>query len=139
MIDNTPYNPSEDLISREALKEELNSRPFPQDYSTTLLLGVFNELIDNAQAVQPKYSLLPLECTDMEDAFNRGYRAGKIEGILKANTNPKGEWLHHVEYTNNRPFYITECPFCKLRVHEETNFCPNCGADMRKEVKNENS
>lgn len=37
-----------DLISREAFKKDLNSRLFPQDYSTTLLLGMFNELIDNA-------------------------------------------------------------------------------------------
>ena len=50
----TPYNPSGDLISREALKTELNSRPFPQDYSTTLLLGAFNELIDNSQAVEER-------------------------------------------------------------------------------------
>ena len=45
-------NPAGDLISRAVLKNELNSRPFPQDYATTLLLGVFNELIDAAPAVE---------------------------------------------------------------------------------------
>lgn len=40
-----------DLISREALKKELNSRVFQDDYATTLLLSLFNNLIDNAPTV----------------------------------------------------------------------------------------
>lgn len=53
IADSKLYDDSGDCISREALKEELNSRPFSQDYSTTLLLGTFNELIDNAPPVEP--------------------------------------------------------------------------------------
>ena len=43
----------------------------------------------------------------------------------------KGEWHHYTRTLNFNTFYITECPYCGLRVKEETNFCPNCGADMR--------
>ena len=44
---------------------------------------------------------------------------------------PKGEWHHYTQTLNFNTFYITECPYCGLRVKEETNFCPNCGADMK--------
>ena len=48
-----PYvEPTGDLISREALKETLRRYPQTDDLRTTELLGFFERLIDNAQAVE---------------------------------------------------------------------------------------
>lgn len=47
---------------------------------------------------------------------------------------PQGEWLHP---------YVTdiacECSICHLQmpITDYFNFCPNCGADMRKEAEND--
>ena len=93
---------SDDLISREALKKELNSRPFPQDYSTTLLLGTFNELIDNAPAVEarPQGEWIPMS-TDC-----RGYSESFKCSICGAYIYPR-----------------------YLEKELDYNFCPYCGAD----------
>lgn len=64
----------DDLISREALKKELNSRPFPQDYSTTLLLGVFNELIVNAQVVFERPQGVWIETSDFDEFYGKVYK-----------------------------------------------------------------
>lgn len=113
-----PYDDSGDLISREALKTELNSRPFPQDYSTTLLLGVFNELIDNAPTV-PTFTL-----EDMQNNWDDGaaHEAAKHD-------REKGEWIivKDEKYGDN-----VKCPFCgKELAGTDLNFCCKCGADMR--------
>lgn len=47
----------------------------------------------------------------------------------------KGEWIKHIN--NLFPEESTEeCPFCHeeqlLRLGNDDNFCPNCGADLRK-------
>ena len=44
-----------------------------------------------------------------------------------------GEWVHDGGKWKNR-YYCSKC-FYKL-FDEPTNFCPNCGADMRKETEN---
>lgn len=42
-----------------------------------------------------------------------------------------GKWEHFVwgkwEYA--------KCPFCGVTCNTPTNYCPQCGTDMRKEVK----
>lgn len=81
----TPYNPTGDSINREALKKELNSRPFPQDYSTTLLLGVFNELIDNAPTVE-----IPVA---RWDCYCEGQKVGYEKALSE---RPKGEWYDFI-------------------------------------------
>ena len=48
-------------------------------------------------------------------------------------SRPKGKWHH---YTDDKRDYA-ECSECgygdegEVYLGEETNFCPNCGADMR--------
>lgn len=39
-------------------------------------------------------------------------------------------WVHTQEILNDRTFYITKCSKCLTRVHEETEYCPYCGAHM---------
>lgn len=62
--------PKGDLISREALKKELNSRVFQDDYATTLLLSSFNNMIDNAPTISDRYA--------------EGYAQGYIDGSTGA-------------------------------------------------------
>ena len=46
-------------------------------------------------------------------------------------TERTGEWIEHDPKTKGLA-KIYECPFCGDEVvGEKTNFCPNCGADMR--------
>ena len=128
-----------DLISRSELKKAIETcdkfaclpnttlMPFyrlnepEKNYEPYVHLRDIKNVIDNAQTVEEK-------------SYAMGYQDGLedgLDGII-----PKGEWHHYQRTLNFNTFYITECPFCKLRVKEETNFCPNCGADMRG-VKND--
>ena len=63
----------------------------------------------------------------LRNMFERGYKQGYKEALKK---RPKGEWIH-----GDNPFkdiwFCSECKPFKKGVTEKTNFCPNCGADMR--------
>lgn len=46
----------------------------------------------------------------------------------------KGEWVFkHNPITDPKGYFIRiVCPKCNLHTGQVSNFCPNCGADMRK-------
>lgn len=52
---------------------------------------------------------------------------------------PHGEWLSHYDYCKKHELIPSGliafwwCNQCEQGVEIKTNFCPNCGADMRKE------
>lgn len=122
----TPYNPSGDCISREALKKAIKDSGYSHYFE------IF-DIIDNAQAIE--HSLLPLS-GEADNAYMRGYEVGKAEGILKANARPKGEWARHDEWRGGEyigGFYHVNCP-CEDGYYSKwrTNFCPNCGLPMMK-------
>ncbi len=117
-----------DLISREALKEKLKERY----YNGGLDIVTAIELIDNAPTV--KFSLLPAD-ESKDEAYMRGYNHGFTEGILKARTRRKGEWLYNDKLNM---FYCKDCgllePLTKEEIEEGCklpNFCQQGGADMR--------
>ena len=69
-----------------------------------------------------------------KDRFGRGIKVGISNAILRLENattltldalRPKGRWLHH----ENGVAYCSECEMDA--VEDGTNFCPNCGADMR--------
>lgn len=126
-----PYNPSGDLISREALKEQ-------KVYSREIHKYVVPVCdIDKAEAVEQ----------DWRFYYNHGYK--QAERDLK---RPKGEWKLVVR--DNKDIDVI-CPFCNrtrfpayshgytieeleeylIRQHLP-KFCEHCGADMRKESNN---
>ena len=115
-----------DLISREALKKEVERNMDMQD----LYLPVhFFDIIDNAPTV--KFSLLPAD-ESKDEAYMRGYDHGKIEGIIKANARPQGEWYYSIDKgweCNQCHEIVKDMPTCMRKALY--NFCPNCGADMR--------
>ena len=63
---------------------------------------------------------------------------GEIEGdyeiIGKYEERPQGEWQPDMD-----SFYCDQCGVTALEINRKwykSNFCPNCGADMRKGGKN---
>ena len=123
-----------DLINRDALKKELNSRVFQGDYTTTLLLSSFNDLIDNAPTVEA------FTKEDMAGAYNEGYMCGNKEAE-KART--QGEWIFVFDdKVNNR--FIYKCSECGRQVSVYSSealipvypFC-HCGAKMKGGAENE--
>ena len=67
------------------------------------------------------------------DGYQDGHRDGYDKGYddAQANTNrPQGEWIMDKEHTKN-PLLWYRCNLCGV-YHSPTNFCPDCGASMRK-------
>ena len=48
-----------------------------------------------------------------------------------------GRWIHHDSNDKHVPPY-DECDQCGWKVRIGLNFCPNCGADMRKDGDHHN-
>ena len=109
---------NDDIISRSALKKEIeNLIGYSLSYEAIL------NAIDNAPTV-------PLP------DFKDGYKQAIIDG--KTNfSRPQGEWIANM--TTGDIF----CSCCKesrrdTRINH-INFCPSCGADMRKGVRENDS
>ena len=116
-----------DLISRSALKEEIekrieqdNTEDFDKGYNIALQ-GVI-ELIDNVPTVE-----IP---NDVLKSYHLGYAQAKVD--LE---RPQGAWIDIEKQGrtgDGRTFSypITVCSICKENTGELYNFCPNCGAKM---------
>lgn len=58
------------------------------------------------------------------------FKSGKA-----SNERPKGEWIMNKTSARGRNY---TCTHCNKVSRNKFAFCPNCGADMRKENDNEN-
>ena len=102
-----------DLISREALKKQLNHLEMVTNNSSLIeqaeykMLMTCISLIDNAPTVE-------IPCNQI--IWEQGYECGK-------NERPQGEW---VEFEGGY-----RCSNCDDIEVYTPNFCPNCGADMK--------
>ena len=128
----TPYEerPQGELISREALKEEVeNLIGYSLSYEAIL------NAIDNAPTVEPK-KVLVANVTFDKDQLEQLVRDRVIEPIkngelvLQTDERPRGEWLEPFE-SNGKTYH--KCTHCHISSELILfgNFCPNCGADMR--------
>ena len=66
--------------------------------------------------------------TGLEQAIN-----GEVRKIDMATSVRKhGEWVHDIAYYDEDgcPCIVSRCSECG-EAYPESNFCPNCGADMR--------
>lgn len=114
-----PYNPTGDAISREALKKYAIPCQIHNGASTDLCVPLYQ--IDNASPV-------PLP----------DFKAGYKQAILDGKTNfsrPQGEWLIVGRVMKNGKPLAVRCSECNKspKYAVESDFCPNCGADMRGE------
>lgn len=124
-----------DLISREALKEEFRNNCFHNCYYCKLVKwdkkGVCHicGLIDKAPPITDHSREL------VQKSIEIGYRVGCFEGKIE-NKRPHGKWIKIFEnpFTNG---YV--CPFCghKIQVTEQflpiVTECEVCGAEMNGE------
>lgn len=97
----------------------------------------------------PRY----IDADELINEFDRTFLGNNPRGVIRATIektptadvreNVRGEWIFHE--TQNDRYDDMICPFCKksytvdaYRIDdigftaEDFNFCPNCGADMRK-------
>ena len=53
--------------------------------------------------------------------------------------NVRGEWLHDEVTMNGNTVYTpnAKCSICDCYVFQESDFCPNCGAEMQNGEDNE--
>lgn len=116
-----------DLISRKYLK---NLTCGIIDEEGNIHQVVLLADIDNAPAV--KFSLLPAD-ESKEESYMRGYEHGKAEGLLKAPTRQKGEWIPQ----GGGFSWVFKCSCCGwvdgYPLNERHKYCPNCGAEMKGE------
>lgn len=135
-----------DLISRSALKEEFAKHEDRKGY----LIGDWEEIIDNAPPVEVPEDevncVLTMfgKCSYNETGCSDCEIKDKIRKAL--NARPQGEWITDID---NVPLCKNCGEIALQRVYVRTpqlleevsmvksNFCPNCGADMRKEAENE--
>lgn len=116
-----------DLISREDLKKKLQARhdngeeDFDKGYNIGIETAI--DLIDNAPTVEPD------KLVTLKDAYQEGHYDGYLEGYTKAinEERPQGEWK-----VDGCLIACNKCGRILLKASELYNFCPNCGADMRK-------
>lgn len=87
------------------------------------------------------------------EAVNRAYQQGWNDAIdviindIPTIERPHGEWLEVKEEVHYDYITVCECSLCKHSwalgelsiedVKDDYKFCPNCGADMRKETDND--
>lgn len=76
-----------------------------------------------------KYGTSPINCSDEECDFGKA--------IKTLCNRPQGEWIYRQEWFEDEKeprmaWGCNQCGFSIKSVHEKRNFCPNCGAQMRK-------
>ena len=168
---------SNDLISREALKAYARKVICGDNPTNSLLIRMFDEIIDNAQTVPlPDFkdcykqeidenvqtqSLISRyqhdfvssstevikvgEPVSNSDEINKALEKGELykqgfEDAMKRFERPQGEWIlqTHERFNSGNELYKYYCNKCGHREEHAysdsklPNFCPNCGADMRK-------
>ena len=85
-------------------------------------------LIEDSRKIAGKDKLILRVCD-----IQQGMRdmVAKLPAIDPASLRPKGEWI----FFGRRGIYgyIYACSECQAKYDGQSNFCPNCGADMRGE------
>ena len=126
-----------DLISREALKEEISKN---KKVAGRFIEGVLM-LIDNAPTVEPEKALIANVTFD-EDKLKEIVHTEVIDKIKSGELvlkeeRPQGEWIYDDLFNNWKCSVCGECPKTIGYVgdhdfmKEHFKFCNHCGADMR--------
>ena len=112
-----------EIKSSEALKAYAREVLCGNNPTNSLLIRMFDEIIDNAPAVETKTSY------DVSSAYDKGFITA-----MKLYSRPQGEWLKSEK--GKTIFFCSECgreintkPFTRP---DNFPFC-HCGADMRGE------
>ena len=102
-----------DLISREALKKQINDvvAKDGDDFSNDLLVGLDMafQIIDNAPTVEPVFPTIKVNIPE---------------------ERPQGEWIEY-NATGKKQYMCSECGM-KEKNPKIARYCYWCGAEMRK-------
>ena len=122
------YDRHGDLISREDLKKSMRKSINERYISWTKTITV----ADIATLIFDEIEYAPTvdtTCPNCDSGYAQGYSDGYLKGKEE---RPKGEWIDG---------YCSKCgvgSFCDAWGRDvKSKFCPNCGANMRKEIKND--
>lgn len=93
---------------------------FPDDEDKEFLI----KAVKNGTVIPPTVKPKKAKVGELIDAYTKGFDTG-VE--IARSARLKGEWI---KATNE--FLNWECSFCHQPHDFRDNFCPKCGADMRK-------
>lgn len=123
---------SSDLISRSDLFDKI----FHNDYSPC-------EVDENAQKILTEVLRFIRNAPDVDHAVvaQVNFDGEKLKElvddakaeVLASIKRTKGEWLETNELIGTHLHPVLKCSVCGSRAVDKLNFCPDCGADMRKE------
>lgn len=114
------------LIDANVLKENtLKKRGLPWE-SMQHVFCITGEELDNAPTVEPQPFV---NITFNEEKMKEFVAQAKAEILAEYKIErPQGEWISHADSWKKT---CSNCGFNWKHV-DEFDFCPNCGADMRK-------
>lgn len=126
------------LIDADAFKEQLENA-----YEYTELSEVI-EMLDNAPAVDIKpFANVTFDKDELEqivrdkviEPIKNGELVLKTEEV-KTEERPHGEWL---DIYSSHIAYKCSCCGVQMPITDLFNYCPNCGAYMRKEAEHDSN
>ena len=87
--------------------------------------------MDNSGDCISREAAIELLKMALDDDWEPEYAADRLSDIPAADVRPvrRGKWIDHQE---DRWIYA-KCSECETVHDVRSNFCPNCGADMREE------
>ena len=116
------------LIDADALKEALSDKnliTWTHEYGDAIPLDWLMSAIDNAPTVS--FMISPDYVTELQN------RNKELIKQLEETKRPQGEWITGGKDVTGQYFYDEFiCNQCFVVVTDKSNFCPKCGADMRK-------
>ena len=108
----SPIEPCEDAVSRRAVLEIIKSHTLTDDYLA----------VEQLPSVQPKSETV----TEFAD---RCRECGAKYGKLLKQEPKTGHWI--LDEDKSLMFNVYKCSNCENIGARESNFCPNCGAEMK--------
>ena len=120
-----------DLISREVLKKDIDFQYICKcchnvngNVCDICPISEIEKKIDNAPTVEPETKVV-VNVTFNKEQMEELVEKAKAD-ILAQIERPQGEWIE-----GTQGYYCSECETID-RFYFEHNFCPNCGASMKK-------
>ena len=110
-----------DVMEMLAIKETVDNAPTVEAYTEEDIKRTIKENFDLGYEMAKNKYEKPKE-SELVKAYTKGFDTG-VETV-----RPKGEWVKPNRPTNG--LYVI-CNQCQCENPLRTNFCPNCGADMR--------